>query len=110
MKQPVAQVTTTPSTGRRTTWARTMSLFAVMAVVAVAVTMLAFSFSSFGAYLGDAEVAVVATGNSIRRRLGEVASSAELKLAFKVTSKSKNDDLTNNSRHHATNTSTLPRR
>jgi len=85
-----------------------MSLFAVMAVVAVAVTMLAFS--SFGTYLGDAEVAVVATGNSIRRRLGEVASSAELKLAFKVTSKSKNDDLTNNSRHHATNTSTLPRR
>ena len=83
-----------------------MSLFAVLAVVAVAVTM----FSSFGAYLGDAEVAVVATGNSIRRRLGEVASSAELKLAFKVTSKSKNDDLTNNSRHHATNTSTLPRR
>jgi len=77
-----------------------------MAVVAVAVTMLAFSFSSFGAYLGDAEVAVVATGNSIRRRLGEVASSAELKLAFKVTSKSKNDDLKPTT--HVTMPPTLP--
>jgi len=69
-KQPVASATTT---GRRTTW---VALGFFVTVVAVVATVMLASVSGF---LGDAQV-----GTSIRRRLGEIASSAELKLAFKV--------------------------
>jgi len=69
-KQPVASATTT---GRRTTW---VALGFFVTVVAVVATVM---LAAVGGFLGDTQV-----GTSIRRRLGEVASSAELKLAFKV--------------------------
>jgi uncharacterized protein with beta-barrel porin domain len=61
------------TTGRRTTW---VALGFFVTVVAVVTTVM---LAAVGGFLGDGHV-----GTSIRRRLAEVASSAELKLAFKV--------------------------